>query len=53
MMNFQEMILKSRVTLAFRSTEMATAVLASLTLEEFLALPETKPASEYIEGRIF
>lgn len=24
----------------------------SLTLEEFLELPETKPASEYIEGRI-
>lgn len=24
----------------------------SLTLEEFLRLPETKPASEYIEGQI-
>lgn len=24
----------------------------SLTLEEFLKLPETKPASEYIEGEI-
>jgi Uma2 family endonuclease len=24
----------------------------SITLEEFLALPETKPASEYIEGQI-
>ncbi len=24
----------------------------SLTLEEFLALPETKPASEYFDGRI-
>ena len=24
----------------------------SLTLEEFLKLPETKPASEYIDGRI-
>ena len=24
----------------------------SLTLEEFLALPETKPASEYIDGKI-
>jgi Uma2 family endonuclease len=23
-----------------------------LTLEEFLALPETEPASEYIEGQI-
>lgn len=23
-----------------------------LTLEEFLKLPETKPASEYIEGQI-
>jgi Uma2 family endonuclease len=23
-----------------------------LTLEEFLKLPETKPASEYIDGRI-
>jgi len=24
-----------------------------LTLEEFLQLPETKPASEYIKGQIF
>ncbi len=25
----------------------------TLTLEEFLALPETKPASEYIDGKIY
>ncbi|NJL90332.1 MAG: hypothetical protein HC916_11505 [Coleofasciculaceae cyanobacterium SM2_1_6] len=24
-----------------------------ITLEEFLKLPETKPASEYIDGRIY
>lgn len=24
-----------------------------LSLEEFLALPETKPASEYIDGQIY
>ena len=29
-----------------------TAVAGALTLEEFLKLPETKPASEYIEGAI-
>ncbi|MGQ9870995.1 Uma2 family endonuclease [Leptodesmis sp.] len=26
---------------------------AEMTLEEFLRLPETKPASEYVEGRIY
>jgi Uma2 family endonuclease len=31
---------------------MAIAKPTSLTLEEFLQLPETKPASEYIEGAI-
>jgi Uma2 family endonuclease len=31
---------------------MTTAIPSSLTLEEFLKLPETKPASEFIEGRI-
>ena len=25
----------------------------NLSIEEFLALPETKPASEYIEGQIY
>ncbi len=29
------------------------AVTQPITLEEFLALPETKPASEYIDGKIF
>jgi Uma2 family endonuclease len=29
----------------------ATSV-KNLTLESFLALPETKPASEYIDGKI-
>ncbi|OLP17811.1 hypothetical protein BST81_12135 [Leptolyngbya sp. 'hensonii'] len=31
---------------------MTVAKSASLTLEEFLKLPETKPASEYVEGEI-
>lgn len=31
---------------------MAVAKSASLTLEEFLTLPETKPASEYIDGEV-
>ncbi len=44
--------LTSRVTLAFRSQAMATAVPATLTLEEFLKQPETKPASEFIDGRV-
>lgn len=44
--------LRSRVTLAFRSQAMATAVPATLTLEEFLKQPETKPASEFIDGRV-
>lgn len=26
---------------------------ANIALEEFLKLPETKPASEYIEGHIY
>ncbi len=30
-----------------------TTTTKSLTLEEFLQLPETKPASEYIKGQIF
>ncbi|CAN1213043.1 Putative restriction endonuclease domain-containing protein [Tumidithrix helvetica PCC 7403] len=31
---------------------MIQAIAPTLTLQEFLQLPETKPASEYIEGRI-
>ena len=31
---------------------MVQTPLKPLTLEEFLALPETKPASEYIDGQI-
>lgn len=31
---------------------MVTTPSKSITLQEFLALPETKPASEYIEGKI-
>ena len=31
---------------------MVKSPLQSLTLEEFLELPETKPASEYIDGAI-
>lgn len=31
---------------------MSVAKSASLTLEEFLKLPETKPASLYIDGEI-
>jgi Uma2 family endonuclease len=31
---------------------MVTTTSKSITLEEFLALPETKPASEYIDGKI-
>jgi len=30
----------------------ATAVSKETTLQEFLALPETKPASEFIDGQI-
>jgi Uma2 family endonuclease len=29
------------------------AVKPSLTLEEFLAMPETKPASEFVDGEVF
>ncbi|UBF28103.1 Uma2 family endonuclease [Kovacikia minuta CCNUW1] len=32
---------------------MTTAIPASITLEEFLKLPETKPASEFADGRIY
>ncbi|MCC5643660.1 Uma2 family endonuclease [Nostoc sp. CHAB 5824] len=32
---------------------MTTATPSSLTLEEFLKLPETKPVSEFIDGRIY
>ncbi|ODH01567.1 hypothetical protein A4S05_28450 [Nostoc sp. KVJ20] len=32
---------------------MTTATPSSLTLEEFLKLPETKPASEFIDGQIY
>jgi Uma2 family endonuclease len=32
---------------------MTTAIPSSLNLEEFLKLPETKPASEFIDGRIY
>lgn len=32
---------------------MTTAIPPSLTLEKFLKLPETKPASEFIDGRIY
>jgi Uma2 family endonuclease len=32
---------------------MTTAISASLTLGEFLKLPETKPASEFVDGRIY
>jgi Uma2 family endonuclease len=35
------------------ASAMTTAIPASLTLEEFLKLPETKPASEFVEGRIY
>jgi Uma2 family endonuclease len=31
---------------------MVQAPLKTLKLEEFLQLPETKPASEYIDGQI-
>lgn len=31
---------------------MVQALSRSMTLEEFLALPETKPANEYIDGMI-
>lgn len=31
---------------------MSQVIIPSLTLEEFLQLPETKPASEYINGEI-
>ena len=30
---------------------MVTTPSKSISLEEFLALPETKPASEYIDGK--
>lgn len=41
-------------SIAHRSPSPMTGIVNSptLTLEEFLKLPETKPASEYIEGRI-
>jgi Uma2 family endonuclease len=32
---------------------MVSTPIKPLTLDEFLVLPETKPASEYIEGKIF
>ena len=32
---------------------MAITLHQRITLEEFLKLPETKPASEYIDGRIY
>lgn len=32
---------------------MANTLHQTITLEEFLKLPETKPASEYIDGRIY
>lgn len=32
---------------------MVTTASKSITLEEFLAMPETKPASEYINGQIY
>jgi Uma2 family endonuclease len=32
---------------------MVEAASKKLTLEEFLKLPETKPASEYVDGQIF
>lgn len=48
-----KMALRSRVTLVPRSQEMATAVPTSLTLEEFLKRPETKPASEFVDGQVF
>ncbi|MBD2344486.1 Uma2 family endonuclease [Anabaena subtropica] len=32
---------------------LSTPVFANKTLEEFLKLPETKPASEYIDGKIY
>ncbi|MFN6495575.1 MAG: Uma2 family endonuclease [Nostoc sp. DedQUE01] len=32
---------------------MTTAIPPSLTLEEFLKLSETQPASEFIDGRIY
>lgn len=31
---------------------MATTTTPSISLEEFLAMPETEPASEYIDGQI-
>jgi len=34
------------------NTKMVQAQSQTLTLEEFLQLPETKPASEYIDGQI-
>ncbi|MEO0968354.1 MAG: Uma2 family endonuclease, partial [Cyanobacteria bacterium J06639_18] len=32
---------------------MATTLHQTTTLEQFLKLPETKPANEYIDGRIY
>ena len=32
---------------------LSTQVSSNLSLEEFLKLSETKPASEYIDGRIY
>jgi Uma2 family endonuclease len=39
-------------TLQNHSFKMVAAPVKNLTLESFLALPETKPASEYIDGKI-
>ena len=35
-----------------KSTAMVQTPIKPITLEEFLQLPETKPASEYIDGEI-
>jgi Uma2 family endonuclease len=40
------------VTIAWRKRLVVQTSEKTLTLEEFLALPETKPASEYINGQI-
>jgi Uma2 family endonuclease len=32
---------------------LSTQLSSNLSLEKFLKLPETKPASEYIDGRIY
>lgn len=36
-----------------QSLEKAMTTAASLTLEEFLKLPETEPASEFVDGKIY